>query len=45
MRKQTKVGALTEVEVEATEGSTKAGRKDDTGCTEVRNREEVPVLM
>ena len=45
MRKQTKVGALTEVEVEATEGSTKARRKDDNGCTEVRNREEVQAFM
>ena len=45
MRKRANVGASTEGEVEAAEGSTEARRKDDNGCTEVRNREEVPVLM
>ena len=39
------VGASTEAKVEAAEGSTEARRKDDNGCTEVRNIEEVPVLM
>ena len=39
------VGASTEGKVEAAEGSTEAGRKDDNGCTEVRNRDEVKALM
>ena len=39
------VGSSTEGKVEAAAGSTDARRKDDNGCTEVRNREEVPTLM
>ena len=31
--------------VEAGEGSTEARRKDENGCNEVRNREEVPELL
>ena len=45
VRKRTKEGASTEGKVEAADGSTEAGRKDDNGCTEVRNREEVTALM
>ena len=45
MRKQTNVGGSTEGKVEVAEGSTEEGRKDDNGCTEVRNREEVKALM
>ena len=45
MRKRTNVGASTEGKVEAAEGSTEERRKDDNGCTEVPNREEVPALI
>ena len=45
MRKRANVGASTEGKVEAAEGSSEAHRKDDNGCTEVRNREEVPALI
>ena len=45
VRKPTNEGASTECKVEAAEGSTEAGRKDDNGCTEVRNREEVTALL
>ena len=45
VRKRTNVGASAESKVEAAEGSTEARRKDDSGCTEVRNKEEVPALM
>ena len=45
MRKRTNVGPSTEGKVEAAEGSTEAHGKDDNGCSEVRNREEVPALM
>ena len=45
MRKRTNVGASTEGKVEAAEASSETRRKDDNGCTEVRNREEVPALM
>ena len=45
MRKQANVGASTEGKVKASEGSTEANRKDGNGCTEVRQREEVPALM
>ena len=31
--------------VEAAEGSTEARTKDDNGCTEMRNSEEVPALI
>ena len=37
--------SCTEGEVEAAEGNTEARRKEDNGCSEVRNREEVPELM
>ena len=45
MRKRANVGPSTEGKVEAAEGSTEKRRKDDNGCTEVRNREEVSALM
>ena len=45
VRKPTNIAASTEGEVEAAEGSTEARRKKQNGCTEVRNREEVPALM
>ena len=44
MRKPTNLGGLAEDKVEAAGGSTEARRKDDNGCIEVRNREEVPVV-
>ena len=45
VRKPTNIGASKGGQVEVAEGSTEACRKDDNGCTEVRNREEVPALM
>ena len=42
---RTNVGASTEGKVEAEEGTTEALTKNDNGCTEVREREEVPALM
>ena len=45
MRKRTNVGASKEGKDEAAEGSTEARRKDENGCTEVRNSEEVPALI
>ena len=45
VRKWTIVGDRTEVKVEAVEGTSEARRKDDNGCTEVRNRLEVSALM
>ena len=45
VRKRTNVGASKGGKVETAEGSTDARTKDDNGCTEVRNREEVPALM
>ena len=44
MRKRTNVGGCTEGKVEAVECSTEARRKDENGCTEVRNTEEVPAF-
>ena len=44
VRKRTNVRASTEGKVEAAEGSTEARKKDDNGCTELRNREEVPAF-
>ena len=44
VRERTNVGASAESKVEAAEGSTETRRKDDNGCTEVRNREEVPAF-
>ena len=41
VRKRTNVGGWTEGKVEAVEGRTEARRKDENGCTEVRNIEEV----
>ena len=45
VRKRTNVGGLTEGKVEAVEGSTEARRKDENGCTEMRNIEEVPAFI
>ena len=45
MRKRTNVGASTEGKVEVAEGSAEGRRKDDNGCTEFSNREEVMALM
>ena len=42
---RTNLGASTEGKVEVAEGNTEARRKDDNGCTEVRNSEEVPALI
>ena len=44
-RKRTNVGALAKSKVDVAEGSTEERRKDNNGCTEVRNREEVPALL
>ena len=45
VKKRMDVGASTEGKVEEADGSTEERRKDDNGCTEVRNPEEVPALM
>ena len=45
VRERMNVGASTEGKVEAAQGSTEARRKDDIGCTELRNSEKVPALM
>ena len=45
VRERMNVGASTEGKVDEAEDSTEARRKDDNGCTEVRNIEEVPALM
>ena len=45
MRKRTNVGASKGGKVETAEGITEARRKDDNGCTEVCNSEEVPALI
>ena len=45
VRERTNVGASAESKVEAAEGSTEERRKDNNGCIEVRNREEVPALL
>ena len=45
MRKRTNVGGSTEGEVAAAGGSSEARRKDENGCSKVRNREEVPAFM
>ena len=39
------MAASTKSTVEAAEGSKEARRKDNNGCTEVRNSEEVPAVM
>ena len=39
------VGGWTEDKVAAAGGSTEARRKDENGCTEVRNTEDVPAFM
>ena len=45
MRKRTNVGGRTEGKVAAAGGSKEARRKDENGCTEVRNTEDVPAFM
>ena len=44
MGKRTNLGGWNEGKDEAVEGSTEARRKDENGCTEVRNSEEVPAF-
>ena len=41
VRKPTNVGGWTEGNVATAGGSTEERRKDENGCTEVRNREDV----
>ena len=43
--KKTNVGGWTEGKVEAAQGRAEARRKDENGCTEVRNTEEVPAFL
>ena len=45
VRERMNVGGLQEDKVEAAGGTTEARRKDDNGCTEVRNTEELPAFM
>ena len=45
VRKRANVGGWPEDNVEAAGGSTEARRKDENGCTEVRNRKEVHAFM
>ena len=45
VRKRTNVGGWTEANVAAAGGSTEARRKDENGCIEVRNGQEVPAIM
>ena len=44
-KKPTNVGGSKEGKVEAVEGRPEARRKDDNGCTEVRNTEKDPALI
>ena len=45
VRKPTNVGGWTEGKVEAVEDSNEARRKNENGCTEMLNREEVPAFI
>ena len=45
VRKRTNVGGSKEGNVSAAGGSTGSHRKDENGCTEVRNREQVSAFL